>query len=67
MTFDSFLSVVFDYEEEQQYTSLNVFATDDGPGVNLNSVPSDLVVNIGNINDNPPAFAQRVWGKQNTW
>ena len=67
MIFVSFLSVVFDYEEEQQYRSLNVFATDDGPGVNLNSVPSDLVVNIGNLNDNPPAFTQRVWGKRNTW
>lgn len=56
-------SVMFDYEEQQQYTSLYVFATDDGPGSPLNSVPSNLVVNIANRNDNPPAFAQRIWGK----
>ena len=62
-----FFSVMFDYEEQQQYTSLYVYATDDGPGSPLNSVPSNLVVNIGNRNDNPPAFAQRIWGKHIVW
>ena len=59
-----FLSVMFNYEEQQQYTSLYVYATDDGTGSSLNSEPSDIVVRIENLNDNSPVFEQRIWGKR---
>lgn len=62
-----FFSVEFDYEEQQQYTSLYVTARDDGPGLSLNSAPADVVVNIVNLNDNPPAFGQVIWGKWKAW
>ena len=49
-------SAVFDFEENSVYDSLHVYANDGGSGAALFSEPSTIIIQINNVNDNPPIF-----------
>ena len=59
-------SSVFDFESVSVYDSLHLYAVDDGRGEGqqgLPSVPSTVIINIVNLNDNPPRFSRDLFSE----